>query len=53
MARKIGDLKLAYIDKTKQFGENEESSLHWFFFLLEPSHMTAVDACKVSKVWVG
>ena len=53
MAREIGDRKLAYVDETKHFGEIEESSLLWFFYELKPAHMNAVDACKVSKVWVG
>ena len=49
MAREIGDRKLAYFDETKDFGEIEESS---FFYGLEPSHLSAVDAYEVSKVWV-
>ena len=44
---------LAYADETKHFGEIEEYIFVIFFYKLGPSYMNAVDACNISKVWVG
>ena len=49
----IVDCKLANVEETKRFVEIEEGNLSCFFHDLEPSHTNAVEACKVSKVWVG
>ena len=52
MVCEIGDHKLAYVDETKHFGEIREAVCVGFYGL-ETSHMNAVDACKISNVWVG
>ena len=51
MAREIGDRKLTCVDETKYFRKSRKQ-FALFFHDLEPGHMNAVDACKVSKVWV-
>ena len=51
-AREIGDRKSTYVDEIQKLGGFEDSSLRWYFYELEPSQMSAVDARKVSKVWV-
>ena len=53
MALEFGDRKLSYVNEAEHLEKIEESSLRSFFYDLEPSDMNAVDACKVSKVWVG
>ena len=52
MVCEIGDHKLAYVDETKHFGEIREAVCVGFYGL-ETSHMNAVDACKISNVWIG
>ena len=48
MAREIRDRKQPYVDETKHSEDMEDSSLRSL-----PSDMNAVDAYKVSKMWVG
>ena len=49
--REFDDRKLAYVDETASWG-NQGKQFPLIFYDLEPSHINAVDAWKVSKVWV-
>ena len=51
-ACEIGVHKLAFADKTMHFGGNWGKQFALIFYSLQPSHMNALDACKVSNVWV-